>query len=47
MNEMLSGVIGHGTGRSTALPRPAAGNTGTTQDYRGAWFVGYTVDLVV
>ena len=47
MNEMLSAVIGHGTGRSAALPRPAAGKTGTTQDYRDAWFNGYTSDLVV
>ena len=46
MNDMLSGVIGHGTGRSAALPRPAAGKTGTTQDYRDAWFIGYTADLV-
>jgi penicillin-binding protein 1A len=46
MNEMLSEVIGHGTGRSAALPRPAAGKTGTTQDYRDAWFIGYTADLV-
>jgi penicillin-binding protein 1A len=46
MNEMLSGVIGHGTGRIAALPRPAAGKTGTTQDYRDAWFIGYTADLV-
>jgi penicillin-binding protein 1A len=46
MNEMLSGVIGHGTGKSAALPRPAAGKTGTTQDYRDAWFIGYTADLV-
>jgi penicillin-binding protein 1A len=46
MNEMLSGVIGHGTGRSAALPRPVAGKTGTTQDYRDAWFIGYTADLV-
>ena len=46
MNEMLSAVIGHGTGRSAALPRPAAGKTGTTQDYRDAWFIGYTTDLV-
>jgi penicillin-binding protein 1A len=45
MNEMLSGVIEHGTGRSAALPRPAAGKTGTTQDYRDAWFIGYTADL--
>jgi penicillin-binding protein 1A len=46
MNEMLSGVIGHGTGKSAALPRPAAGKTGTTQEYRDAWFIGYTADLV-
>ena len=46
MNEMLSAVISHGTGRSAALPRPAAGKTGTTQDYRDAWFIGYTTDLV-
>ncbi len=46
MNEMLAGVIDHGTGRSARLPRPAAGKTGTTQDYRDAWFVGYTADLV-
>ena len=46
MNEMLSAVIGHGTGQSAALPRPAAGKTGTTQDYRDAWFIGYTADLV-
>ena len=46
MNQMLSAVIGHGTGKSAALPRPAAGKTGTTQDYRDAWFIGYTADLV-
>jgi penicillin-binding protein 1A len=46
MNEMMQGVIGHGTGTGAALPRPAAGKTGTTQDYRDAWFVGYTADLV-
>jgi penicillin-binding protein 1A len=46
MNQMLSAVIGHGTGRNAVLPRPAAGKTGTTQDYRDAWFIGYTADLV-
>ena len=46
MDEMLSGVIAHGTGRSASLPRPAAGKTGTTQDYRDAWFIGFTADLV-
>jgi penicillin-binding protein 1A len=46
MNELLGGVIAHGTGRAAALPRPAAGKTGTTQEYRDAWFIGYTADLV-
>jgi penicillin-binding protein 1A len=46
MNDMLAGVIGHGTGKGAALPRPAAGKTGTTQDYHDAWFIGYTADLV-
>jgi penicillin-binding protein 1A len=46
MNQMLAGVIGHGTGKAAALPRPAAGKTGTTQEYRDAWFIGYTADLV-
>jgi len=47
MNEMLSEVIRSGTGKA-ARPgnRPAAGKTGTTQDYRDGWFVGYTADLV-
>jgi penicillin-binding protein 1A len=43
---MMTAVISHGTGRNAALSRPAAGKTGTTQDYRDAWFIGYTADLV-
>ncbi|MGH7089205.1 MAG: transglycosylase domain-containing protein, partial [Stellaceae bacterium] len=46
MNRMLMGVIGHGTGKAARLDRPAAGKTGTTQDYRDALFVGFTADLV-
>ncbi|MGH7060604.1 MAG: penicillin-binding protein, partial [Stellaceae bacterium] len=33
-------------GRSALLPRPVAGKTGTTNDYRDAWFIGYTAQLV-
>jgi penicillin-binding protein 1A len=46
MNQMLAGVLTHGTGKSAQLDRPAAGKTGTTQDFHDALFVGYTADLV-
>src|SRR5581483_8049955 len=44
---MLERVITQGTGYPNAIiGRPAAGKTGTTSDFRDAWFVGYTPDLV-
>ena len=44
---MLYGVVTSGTGRAASLDgREAAGKTGTTQDYRDAWFVGFTTDYV-
>jgi len=46
MNEMLSEAITTGTGKQAKLKRPAAGKTGTSQDYRDALFVGYSADLV-
>lgn len=47
MSSMLNSVMVMGTGRRAALVRfPAAGKTGTTQDFRDAWFVGYTAHLV-
>jgi penicillin-binding protein 1A len=42
---MLREALRHGTGRNAAFARDAAGKTGTSQDYRDAWFVGYTADL--
>jgi penicillin-binding protein 1A len=47
MTGMMSEVLSSGTGRAARLEeRPSAGKTGTTQDYRDAWFVGFTADLV-
>jgi penicillin-binding protein 1A len=46
MTAMLEEVIQFGTGvQAKALGRPAAGKTGTTQDYTDAWFVGFTPQL--
>jgi penicillin-binding protein 1A len=42
----LEDVIDRGTGTAADFGRPAAGKTGTTNDYVDAWFVGYTPDLV-
>lgn len=47
MTSILEGVVQRGTARSLAsLDRPIAGKTGTTNDSKDAWFVGFTPDLV-
>ena len=47
MTYMLYQVMQEGTGRAAQLTdRPAAGKTGTSQDFRDAWFIGYTPSLV-
>ncbi len=47
VTDLLTSVVKEGTGRSAlALKRPCAGKTGTTNDVRDAWFIGFTPDLI-
>ena len=46
ISSMMETVINEGTGRRARLPFPASGKTGTSQDSRDAWFVGYTNKIV-
>ena len=45
MNAMMTETVSQGTARRAAFGWPAAGKTGTTQNSRDAWFVGYTANL--
>jgi len=48
ITSMMEGVVQRGTGTGAkSLNRPVAGKTGTTNDYKDAWFVGFTPDLAV
>src|SRR5262249_16967348 len=47
MLDLLTSVVREGTGRAIRINGPAAGKTGTSQNYRDAWFVGFTPDIVV
>lgn len=44
MVQMMEGVVRSGTGRDAAIGRAVAGKTGTSQEHRDAWFVGFTPD---
>src|SRR5205823_14456379 len=47
MNQMMQETLSTGTARKADLGGfPAAGKTGTSQDFRDAWFIGYTGHLV-
>ncbi len=47
MNDMLNASLVSGTGKRAGMLRhPAAGKTGTSQDFRDAWFIGYTGHFV-
>ncbi len=47
MDELLRHVVTEGTGRNAIMNRPSYGKTGTSQDYRDAWFIGFTGEYVV
>jgi penicillin-binding protein 1A len=47
ITSMMKDAVSYGTGwRARALRRPVAGKTGTTNEYRDAWFLGFTTDMV-
>ncbi|RMF10293.1 MAG: PBP1A family penicillin-binding protein [Alphaproteobacteria bacterium] len=46
MRDMLAHAVSDGTGRAARFARPAAGKTGTSQDFRDAWFIGFSGDYV-
>jgi penicillin-binding protein 1A len=45
MNSMMTGTVEVGTAKKAAFAWPSAGKTGTSQNSRDAWFVGYTANL--
>ena len=46
LTSMLEGAVQRGSGRGVSLPVPVAGKTGTTNDAKDVWFIGYTSNMV-
>ena len=47
MRTLRSAVVERGSGRGADVPVPTFGKTGTSQDYRDAWFIGFAGNMVV
>jgi membrane peptidoglycan carboxypeptidase len=47
IRDLLTSVVREGTGKAARINGPAAGKTGTSQNYRDAWFIGFTPDIIV
>jgi len=48
ITSMMEGVVERGTGTAAkSLGRPVAGKTGTSNDYKDAWFIGFTPEMAV
>ena len=47
MTAMMKSVITNGTGRAASIGKPAAGKTGTADDNKDAYFMGYTPNIVI
>ena len=46
LTSMMQGVVQRGSGTGVRLPVPVAGKTGTTNDAKDVWFIGYTSNIV-
>ena len=46
LTSMMEGVVKRGSGRGVQLPVPVAGKTGTTNDAKDVWFIGFTSNIV-
>ncbi len=46
LTSMMEGVVKRGSGRGVNLPVPVAGKTGTTNDAKDVWFIGFTSNIV-
>ena len=46
LTSMLEGVVQRGSGKGVKLPVPVAGKTGTTNDAKDVWFIGFTSNIV-